>query len=395
MKRKVAVFTGNRAEYGLQLPILRALAARPDIESGLIVSGAHLDKDFGKTLSEIQANGFRIFDEAAIEMGDDTLFGTSMGISSCIRSVTEILRRLKPDFLVVYADRFEGFGAVVAGTQMRIPTAHIEGGDLTEGGALDDSIRHAMTKLAHLHFTTNEEAAARVRQLGEEPWRVFNVGFPAVDLIVGGELATPAELRDRYGIDPAKPVVVFTQHSVSLQFDQAVDQLKPSLEAMEVLAREGVQVVLTYPNNDAGGRSIAEELERFHAGKFPGVQLHKSLGRYNYHGMLKLCGREGTGVCVGNSSSGIKETPVLGCPTVNIGSRQKGRLAADNVIHVGYDREEILKAVRKGLFDGAFRRQCATCVNPYGAGGSGKLIAETLATVPIDERLLIKKMVTL
>src|SRR5262245_44921888 len=173
-KRIVAVFTGNRAEYGLQYPILKAIAAHPDLEYYLLVSGAHLQEDFGYTKKEIEKDGFEVYDEVKISMDDDTLLATAQAIGSGILSLSSILARLRPDFLVVYADRFEGFSAVVTGTQMNIPTAHIEGGDITEGGALDDSVRHAMTKLSHLHFTTNEEAAERVRRLGEEPWRVFN-----------------------------------------------------------------------------------------------------------------------------------------------------------------------------------------------------------------------------
>lgn len=274
-------------------------------------------------------------------MRHDTLAATAQAIGTGIVSLSEGLDALKPDFLVVYADRFEGLAAVVAGTQMGIPTAHIEGGDITEGGALDDSVRHAMTKLAHLHFTTNEEAAERVRKLGEEPWRVFNVGFPALDLIAQGNYASPEELRERYALDPARPVVIFTQHSVTTEFEDAAAQVLPALAAMRRLAAQGVQVILTYPNNDAGGKAIIAELEKVAAEHLPNVQVHMSLGRRNYHGVLNLCGKEGRGVYAGNSSSGIKETAIFGCPVVNIGSRQAGRLRADNVIDTQYDQDQI------------------------------------------------------
>jgi UDP-hydrolysing UDP-N-acetyl-D-glucosamine 2-epimerase len=393
-KRIIAVFTGNRAEYGLQFPILRAIARRDDLEYRLLVSGAHLDKNFGTTLEEIRKDGFEVHDEIKIDLEADTLYATAKAIGSGVISVSASLARIKPDIFVVYADRFEGFAAVIAGTQMGIPVAHIEGGDVTQGGALDDSVRHAMTKLSHLHFTTNENAANRIRHMGEEPWRVHNVGFPAIDLIADGVYATPKELNERFGLVADKPLIVFTQHSVTTRFEEAVDHVRPSLAALETLAGEGVQVVLTYPNNDAGGRRIIDELERFRARNVPNTQVHKSVGRYNYHGMLSLAGRGGQagGACVGNSSSGVKETPAFGCPTVDVGSRQSGRLGAGNVIATRYDQAEIEAAIRRCLTDQAFIAQCRNCENPYGVGDAGKKIAEVLATVPLDQALITKQM---
>jgi len=391
-KRTIAVFTGNRAEYGLQYPILKAIAAHPKLQYCLLVSGAHLQEDFGYTKREIEKDGFHVYGEVRLTMEGDTLYATAQAIGSGILRLSEILNEVHPDFLVVYADRFEGFSAVITGTQMGIPTAHIEGGDLTEGGALDDSVRHAMTKLAHLHFTTNEQAAQRVRLLGEESWRVHNVGFPALDLVAQGLYASPDELRQKYGLDPERPVVLFTQHSVTTEFALAAEQIRPSLEALRILAREGCQVLVTYPNNDAGGRRIIQELEALGREGLPNLQVHRSLGRYNYHGVLNLCGRVGRGACVGNSSSGIKETAVFGCPAVNIGSRQDKRLRAENVLDVPYDTQAILAACRRSLADEAFRRFCRGVTNPYGAGNAGPRIAQILAEIEITPALLQKKM---
>ncbi len=391
-KRKIAVFTGNRAEYGLQYPILKAIAAHPSLDYYLLVSGAHLQEDFGYTKKEIENDGFEVFAEVKLDMEEDTLYSTAQAIGSGILSLSRVLNDIKPDFHVVYADRFEGFSAIIASTQMGIPTAHVEGGDITEGGALDDSVRHAMTKLAHLHFTTNEHAAERVRGLGEEPWRVFNVGFPAVDLIVDGIYASPDELEERYGIDRTKPLVVFTQHSVTTEFEHAAEQVKPALDAMRVLANDGFQVIVTYPNNDAGGKRIIAEIEKLRAEKIPNIQIHESLGRYNYHGFLHLCGASGLGVCVGNSSSGIKETPVVNCPVVNVGARQQGRLRGENVIDVDYSKDNILAAIHKAIYDSDFKDCCRNGENPYGAGNAGKQIADVLATTEINLQLVQKKM---
>lgn len=391
MARRIAVFTGNRAEYGLQYPIIQAISEDPRLEYYLLVSGAHLDEAFGGTQEEIEADGFQVYREVKLEMEKDTLYATARAIATGVLSLSEILDDLRPDMLVVYADRFEGFSAVITGSQMGIPTAHIEGGDITEGGALDDSVRHAMTKLSHLHFTTNQEAALRVCSLGEEDWRVFNVGFPAIDLIARGMLASPEELEERFEIDCLKPLVVFTQHSVATEFEQAAEQVKPALEALEILVQEGCQVIITYPNNDAGGRRIIHEIEELASRRIPGMQVHKSVGRYAYHGLLNVCGKVGRGVCVGNSSSGIKETPALGCPTVDIGPRQKGRLRTDNVIEVGYDRHSIVEGVKKALWDEDFRYRCRHCENPYGLGDAGKKISEVLATVELGPRLIQKR----
>ena len=392
-RRTIAIFTGNRAEYGLQYPILRAVDRHPRLDYRLLVSGAHLDLNFGRTLEEIRKDGFRIDAEVKIEMDASSLFATVQAIGSGVLSIGRVLAAIKPDVTVVYADRFEGFAAVVASSQMNIPTAHVEGGDLTEGGALDDSVRHAMTKLAHLHFTTNQQATNRILAMGEEPWRVHTVGFPAIDLISEGRYASPQEVRERLAIELRRPIVLFTQHSVTTEFEQAAAQLEPSLQAIERLAAEGVQFLVTYPNNDAGGRAIIDRLEALCERKVPNVQVHRSLGRYLYHGVLALARNAAHRVvCAGNSSSGIKETPAFGCPTINIGSRQDGRLRGSNVLDVGYSADDIVAALRRCLDDEDFRAACRATENPYYLGDAGRKIAEVLADVPLDAALVRKRM---
>lgn len=393
MPRTIAIFTGNRAEYGLQYPIICAVDRHPGLDYRLLVSGAHLDANFGRTLDEIESDGFHVDAEVKIEMDASSLFATAQAIGSGILSISNVLAEIKPDFMVVYADRFEGLAAVIASSQMNIPTAHIEGGDLTEGGALDDSVRHAMTKLAHLHFTTNQQATNRILAMGEEQWRVHTVGFPAIDLISEGRFASPEEVYEALDFSADKPVVVFTQHSVTTEFDDADAQILPSIEAMKRLAAKGVQVVLTYPNNDAGGGAIIRRLDELAAENLPNIVVRRSLGRHRYHGALALARNPETRVaCVGNSSSGIKETPAFGCPTVNIGSRQEGRLRGDNVLDAGYDADAIVAATERCLLDENFRRTCRETDNPYYLGDAGLKIANILAEVPIDKNLLRKRM---
>ncbi|MCK4809402.1 MAG: UDP-N-acetylglucosamine 2-epimerase (hydrolyzing) [Candidatus Omnitrophica bacterium] len=391
-KRKTAIFTGNRAEYGLLYPIIKAISNHPKLDYFLLVSGAHLDEKFGYTKEEIEKDGFKVYKEVKVEAKTDTLCSTTQTIGHTIINVSKILDKLKPDFLVVYGDRFEVLGAVIAGSQMSIPIAHIEGGDVTRGGALDDYVRHAITKLSHLHFTTNKEAASRIAKLGEEKWRIFNVGFPVIDLIKEGKFADSQEIENRFGIHSEKPLIVFTQHSVTTELSEVESQMKPALEALEYFAEKDTQVILTYPNNDAGGRRIIHELKKMQKKKIPNMFFCPHAGRYYYHGLLNICGKTGKGVCVGNSSSGIKETPAFGCPFVNIGTRQKGRLRSTNVIDAHYNKKHIIVAVNKALFDKRFRARCKQCKNPYGEGESGKKIANILATIKIDKDLIQKKI---
>lgn len=388
--RRVGVFTGNRAEYGLQYPILRAIEADPRLEPLLLAGGAHLDSDFGATIAEIEADGFLVHRTVEMRMDRDTLFATAQAIGSGILSLSAILDDIRPDLMVVYGDRYEAFAAMITATQMNVPTAHVEGGDYTEGGALDDSVRHAMTKLAHLHFATNAQAAERILRLGEEPWRVFVVGQPSLDLVAEGRFASPELVVKDLGLDPDRPVVLFCQHSVTTEYEEAREQVRPSIEALRGLAADGYQVIVTYPNNDAGGRRIVEEISQLRG--VPGVQIHESLGRFRFHGVLNLIGRYGRGCFAGNSSAGIKETPAFGCPAVNIGPRQQGRLRGSNVIDVPYLADSIRTAIVRCVEDEALRERCRTGENPYGAGNAGPRIAEVLATVSITGDLLRKKM---
>lgn len=392
-KRKIGIFTGNRAEYGLQAPIIDAVNKHPDLEYQLIVSGAHLDKEFGATLHEIEADGFQISAKVTLDVTNDSLLSTAQNIGLGICEISRVINDLKPDLMIVYADRYEGFAAVIAASQLGIPVVHIEGGDVTEGGALDDTVRHAMTKLSHLHFTTNEDAKKRVLDLGEEEWRVFNCGLPALDFLRQDRFACPEQVCEALELELTSPIIVFTQHSVTTEYDKAKQQLAPSLDALRELATENVQVIITYPNNDAGGRAIINSIEEFSKELRKNVKIAKSLGRHLYHGLLSLSLNENVRIaCVGNSSSGIKETPAFLCPTVNIGSRQEGRLRGTNVLDVNYDQKQIYNAIKTCLFDDSFRINCRKCENPYGNGNAGNIIASELASVALDQSLLRKKI---
>jgi UDP-N-acetylglucosamine 2-epimerase (non-hydrolysing)/GDP/UDP-N,N'-diacetylbacillosamine 2-epimerase (hydrolysing) len=393
VERRIAIYTGNRAEFGMLCPIIKSISQHPKLECNLIVSGAHLDESYGLSKSEIEQEGLRIYKEIDLKYGSDDELSIVKSIGEGIIKISEALVEMRPDIVLVGADRYEGFSAMVASTQLNIPTAHFEGGDVTLGGALDDSLRHAMTKMAHLHFTTNKESMERVLRLGEEKHRVFNVGFPGNSDTDFDDMISPNKLAEELSIDLKKPLILFTQHSISTQPDSAIEQILPSLEALNELTTEkDIQVIITYPNNDAGGKKIISKIQEFSIHCNSKINVIPHLGHKRYHSLLNICGNIGLGVCVGNSSSGIKETPIFSCPSITIGTRQNGRLRAENVISVDYSKDQIKKAVIKSLFDNEYREFCKNVINPYGNTDAGLLISDILSRVSLDYEILNKKI---
>lgn len=393
MKKKViAVFTGNRSEYGLLLPILNSINNCSNLEFKLIVSGSHLENVYGKTISEIKNDNIPIFKKIHINQKTSTLLNNVQSIGHGIIKISKILYELKPDFMLVYGDRSETLSAAIASTQMVLPTIHIEGGDLTQGGSLDDNIRHAISKLSHLHLTTNLLAAKRLIQMGEESWRIKTVGLPSLDKIVREDFENSENLIKKFKLNCKRTLIIFTQHSVASQHKKTKMQIMPSIEALKYFAAQGMQIIITYPNNDSGGNIIISELKKLEAKKYKGIKIYKSLGSRVYHGLLSLRKKENFNViCVGNSSSGIKETPIFNCPTVNIGSRQDGRLRAENVIDVEYDKKQIINAIKKCVYDAEFKKQCANLKNPYYFGNVGQATVKFINSIKINEKLLTKK----
>lgn len=383
--RKIGVFTGNRAEYGLLVPVLRALRDAPDLELQIFAGQEGLVDE---------GEGFPVAATVPIARADASRASTSRAIGAGVLGITEELVRHAPDIFVIYGDRFEAFAAMIASTQMGMPTAHIEGGDLTQGGTLDDVVRHAMTKLAHLHLATNPDSANRIRQMGEEDWRIHNVGFPTLDLIRAGDFTSPEDTMATLGLTADRPLVIFTQHPITTSHATAGQEIDACLEALDRARLDlDAQIVATYPNNDLGSETIIAALEAWSAER-PDVVLRRSLGRRLYHGVLNLCGRVTNGVCAGNSSSGVKETAAFACPAINIGPRQAGRLAGDNVAHVPLEADAIFHAIRRGLVDGTYRRAVAAAPNPYGEGDTGPRVTGILGGIDLsDPRLLNKQTI--
>ena len=357
--RKIAMFTGTRAEYGLLYWLMKAIQTDPDLTLQVMVSAMHLSPQYGETWREIEADGFVI--DAKIEMllSSDSPVGIvkSMGLGTI--GFADALARLQPDLLVVLGDRFEALAIVQAALIMNIPVAHIHGGELTLG-AYDNSIRHAITKMASLHFVAAEAYRSRVIQMGEAPTQVFNVGAPGLEHVVRSEPLSIEDLTQDLGLPLKKPYFLVTYHPVTLANESIETDFATFLRVLD--DKPDHQVLFTYPNADNGGYIIIQMIERYCQANPQRAFVLKSMGYRRY-----LSAVAHADVVIGNSSSGIIEVPAFGVPTVNVGLRQQGRLAAESVIHAQSTYSAITSALNQAL-DPAFRVLCRQVTNPYGNG---------------------------
>jgi UDP-N-acetylglucosamine 2-epimerase (non-hydrolysing)/GDP/UDP-N,N'-diacetylbacillosamine 2-epimerase (hydrolysing) len=381
--RRIAVVTGTRAEYGLLESSMRGIDAHPELELLTVVTGMHLSPRHGMTVDEVEADGFTVDERVHMQVDGDSGLTMAKSLGLGLSGLAESFGRLDPDVVLVLGDRDEAFAAGVAAAHMNIPVAHVHGGDSMDGAIIDDSIRHALTKFAHLHFPVSEQSAARIEQLGEEPWRVTTVGAPGLDDILAGEYTSPEAVRERYGLDTARQLALVVQHPVTTEAEAAGDQMRATLDALETF--DDLQVVLVYPNSDAGGQRAIEAIESHPLGAR--AMTTRSLPRRDFLGVMAAAD-----VMVGNSSSGIIEAPSFGLPVVDVGPRQSGRQRAENVVSVSHEADAVREAVERCLTDDALRQRAATCESPYDYGGAGERIVDRLATVDLDERLVRKRL---
>ena len=377
--RVIAVVTGSRADYNIYLPVLRRIQAEPDLKLHLIVSGMHLAPEFGLTVATIEADGFEVAERVEMLLSSDTPEGIAKSMGLGTIGFAQSFARFRPDILLISEDRFEMHAAAVAALPFKIPIAHIEGGDLTQG-AIDDALRHSMTKLSHLHFVSTDESARRVLQLGEEPWRIVITGAPSLDNLKSTKLLAAAELESKYGMRLTPSPLLVTFHPVTLEYEHAADQMT---ELLEALRSADLPIVFTMPNADTGGRLIPRMIKEF-VHTFPLARFVENLGTQDYLSMM-FC----AAAMVGNSSSGIIEAPSFRLPVVNVGTRQQGRVRAANVIDVGYSRGEILEGIKQAV-QPSFRKSISDIVNPYGTGDAADKIVEHLRTIPLDQKTLLK-----
>ncbi|WP_443088716.1 UDP-N-acetylglucosamine 2-epimerase [Vibrio sp. SCSIO 43137] len=369
MGKKVTVFTGTRAEYGLLYWLIKDIQDDPELDLQLLVSGTHLSPEFGETYKQIEQDGFVIDEKVEILLSSDSSTGTAKSMGLGVIGFADALARLQSDLLIILGDRFEALAVAQTAMIMRIPIFHLHGGEITEG-AYDDAIRHAITKLSYWHGTSTEEYRKRVIQLGESPERVKNVGAIGLDHLKRAQFMSLEALSDSLSFSLEKPYFVVTYHPVTLGEEPPVESFQALLSALDEFSDH--QVILTYPNADDGGRQIIPLLEKYAQDNPSRVLAIPSLGQVRYLSAVKYAA-----AVIGNSSSGIIEVPSFDVPTVNIGVRQKGRLAAKSVIDSEADFHSIKEAINCAV-KGLYRRDKQPIFNPYGAGDTSSQVIDAM-----------------
>ena len=379
MKRAIAVVTSSRADYSHLYWPLKDLAAHPEVDLKLIVMGSHLAPTFGATAQEIERDETPIAARIECLLNSDTDIGMAKTIGVAALSLADVLGQMRPDLLLLIADRYEMLAPASVALALRIPIAHIEGGEISEG-AIDDAVRNALTKMSHIHFTSTHLARQRVIAMGEESWRVHRAGAPSLDHLRRSQLFTREEIEQRLQLDLNKPTILVAYHPVTIRREttEEVNALFVALADVEG------QILFCYPNSDAGSHHIIERTRSFLAHHNNG-NVFTNLDPITYWSLLR-----NVGVLVGNSSSGIMETASFALPTVNIGLRQKGRERARNILDVAPEATDILEKIEQAGSE-TFRQSLAGMENPYGNGHASEKIVEILTTVPITQDLLIKK----
>ena len=372
-KRKICVVTGTRAEYGLLYWLMKEVQAADDLKLQIIATGMHLSPEFGLTFQQIESDGFTIDEKVEMLLSSDSAVGIAKSMGLAMIGFADALGRLKPDMMVVLGDRFEIFSAASAATVAKIPIAHIHGGETTEG-AFDESFRHSISKMSHLHFTSTEEYRRRVIQLGEQPDRVFYVGAVGIDNIKKLSLLDRTEFEKSIGFNLGKRNLLITFHPVTLDTGTAEKQFANLLVALDEL--NGAHLIFTKANADTDGRVINAMIDEYVADRKETTAAFTSLGQMRY-----LSAMQHVDGVVGNSSSGIIEAPSFMIGTINIGNRQKGRIKGGSVIDTTPTTEGIRESIEK-LYSKAFQDHLASTITPYGQGNASKKIKEVISKFP-------------
>mgnify|MGYP003785856889 CR=1 FL=1 len=382
--KKILAVTGIRSEYFILQPIFDELIKRNDLQLKVVVTGTHLSPTFGNTYKIIENDGYDIIKLETL-LSADSLSGRSKSIGVQIMGLTDIVIRENPDWLLVLGDREESISTATVGSYMNIPIAHVCGGDRVVGN-IDDSVRHAVTKLAHLHFPTTKENGERILRLGEEPWRVHVTGNPALDSIRKQPDLSYDYINKKLGtnLTSDRPFILLIKHPLSSEIEEAGDQMQVTLEAVAEL---GYETIITYPNSDTGSLDMIKVIDEY-AGKYDFIKAYKTLPRDIFVNLQRKAA-----LLLGNSSSGLLEAPFLKLPVINIGNRQKQRQHAENILFVPHNKELIKEAVLKAINAEEFKNICKNCSNPYGDGYSGERIANIIAGTEINKELLNKQIV--
>lgn len=379
--KKISVLTATRAEYGLLKPIIKKLKEVSDFDVRIVVTGAHLSPEFGLTYKEIEQDGIEVDEKIEILLSADTPSAVSKSMGLAMISFADYFCKLNPDMLIVLGDRYETLAVCCVAMNQRVAIAHLYGGETTVG-AVDESIRHAITKLSYLHFTSTEAYRNRVIQLGEQPSRAFCVGAIGIENILNENLMSKAELEASINFKLDSSYAVVTFHPVTLEYSNSAEQLKELLDACGT--HKNIKFIFTKANADTDGRIINQLIDSFVKATDNAVAF-TSLGMVRYLSTLKYCS-----MVIGNSSSGLLEAPSFHIPTINIGDRQKGRLQADSVINCEPNREEIDKAITLALSK-EFREKAHNTINPYGDGNTSGKIVDVIKDFILNDKIDLKK----
>ena len=383
MKRKICVVTGTRAEYGLLKNIMRRIDESDDLDLQLIVTGMHLVPEFGHSIDIIRADGFKIDLEVPLVIEGNGKATMAQSIGFGIINLTLAYEVLNPDVVLILGDRFEIFAAATAAAYSGRVVAHIHGGDKLQAG-YDEYSRHAITKISHIHFPATQKSAERIQKLGEEPSRIFIVGYPSIESIISIKYASKEKTFHKFQLDLQKNLILFVLHPLSTDPEGACNEMKIALESIVELSD---QIIIIYPNVDPGSKDMIKILHSYES-KYPEkIKSYTNLPYEDYLHLLKYCN-----VLVGNSSSGIIEAPSFHIPVINIGPRQKGRERADNIIDVPFKKDQISDALIRALNDEKFIHIVQNCANPYGEGKTSGIVCSVLRDIKIDSSLLVKSI---
>ncbi len=381
-KKLILGITGIRSEYDIMSSVFREVSNHSDLDLKLIVTGAHLSEKYGLTVKEIRKDKFKICDEIESLLDSDTDSSRVIGLSTQVEAMTRTIKKINPDVLLVLGDREESLAIAIVGTYLSIPVAHISGGDKVVGN-IDDHVRHSVTKLAHIHFPTSEDSKNRILRMGEEKFRVFNVGNPGLDRLRNYPKLSRIELSKRIGFDikNAKQFLILIQHPLSSEYKKSYLQMKITLNAIVEL---GLKTAVIYPNSDAGSEGIIKAINEFN--NFSNITIFKNIPRLEFINLLR-----NASCLVGNSSCGILEAPFLKLPVVNVGNRQKERMHAKNVLFVSHNKNQIMRAINKSI-SLTYKNKMKKIKNPFGNGRSSEKIAKILSKIRINKKLLNKEI---
>jgi len=379
LKKKIAVTTGSRAEYGILRPVLMQIKKSKKLELNLIVAGMHLSKKYGLTINEIKKDGFKIYKTVNMSPADDSLYNMSKSLGVGIVRFSSVFNKLKPDINLILGDRDEAFASALAASHMNILNAHIHGGDKSKAG-IDEYNRHAITKISNIHFTVSKKSTERVKKMGENPKFIFYTGSPSIDEVVNQNIISRKDLEEKYKIYFSGNEIILVFHPVTTQTEKTEQHITNLLNAV---IRFKKQTIVIAPNSDASGKIIVNILQKY-SKNYSFIELYKSLPRRDYLAMLKY-----GGILVGNSSSGVIEAGYFDIPVVNVGIRQDGREHGNNVVNVNNEINSIFTGIQKAfrLKNEKFRRN-----NIYGNGKSSEKIVKHLENIMIDKKLIQKQI---